>query len=74
MTVGSLVRKRRVLLGLKQSELAELLGIGQASLSRIESGERYPSRRVRIALYRALDLNEVVAPAEIVEAEEMAKA
>ncbi len=74
MTVGSLVRKRRELLGLKQAELAELLGIRQNSLSQIESGERYPSRRVRIALYRVLDLNEVVAPAEIAEAEEVVKA
>ncbi len=44
----ALARARREELGLTQDELAKRLGIQQASLSRLESGEREP----RIAFLR----------------------
>ena len=41
-TFGSNVQRKRKLLGLTQEQLAELLGIGQNTLSRIERGVLTP--------------------------------
>ena len=37
-------REARLRLGLKQKELAEIMGTGKNSISRIETGERAPTK------------------------------
>lgn len=38
--VGRVIRQKRKDLGLKQSELAEMVGISEKHLSKIETGEK----------------------------------
>lgn len=54
------VRRTRVLLGMKQSHLAELVGVGQSSLSKWESGIHVPPREKLALLARFV----VEAPGE----------
>lgn len=48
--VGAYLRTLRIDAGLSQEELAAELGVGQAAVSRIESGERSVSARTLIVL------------------------
>ena len=41
--VGGVIRQKRKSLGLKQSELAEMVGISEKHLSKIETGRNYPA-------------------------------
>ena len=41
--VGRIIRQKRRSLGLKQSELAEMVGISEKHLSKIETGKNYPA-------------------------------
>lgn len=41
--VGRVIRQKRKDLGLKQSELAEMVGISEKHLSKIETGKNYPA-------------------------------
>lgn len=41
--VGKVIRQKRKDLGLKQSELAEMVGISEKHLSKIETGKNYPA-------------------------------
>lgn len=41
--VGKIIQLKRKILGLKQSELAELVGISEKHLSKIETGRNYPA-------------------------------
>lgn len=41
--VGKIIRQKRRSLGLKQSELAEMIGISEKHLSKIETGKNYPA-------------------------------
>ncbi len=41
--VGKIIRQKRKNLGLKQSELAEMIGISEKHLSKIETGKNYPA-------------------------------
>jgi len=41
--VGRIIRQKRKMLGLKQSELSEMVGISEKHLSKIETGNNYPS-------------------------------
>jgi transcriptional regulator with XRE-family HTH domain len=54
--LGTLVRQQRQLRGLSQCELAELAGVSQSGVARIEGGDRAPSIAVLEALLTAMDV------------------
>jgi transcriptional regulator with XRE-family HTH domain len=55
MSLGRRVQQRRRELGLKQKDLAELLGIAQAQLGRLENGyNTNPSANLLLKLARTL--------------------
>jgi transcriptional regulator with XRE-family HTH domain len=54
-SLGALIAARRKSIGLTQSELAEVVGIEQESMSRIETGMITPSLSRLISLADALD-------------------
>lgn len=47
---GSTVKAIRISKGLTQAEFAEILGVVESSISRIESGQRGVSDRIRIRI------------------------
>ncbi len=53
--IGNNVRRLRRLKGLKQSELAELVGVEDKTISRIEVGGNYPSMDLLVRMADALD-------------------
>lgn len=53
--IGNNVRRLRRLKGLKQSELAELVGVEDKTISRIEVGGNYPSMDLLVRMAEALD-------------------
>ena len=58
--LGAAIRQQRHLRELSQCELAELTGVSQAAVARIESGNRAPSIGVLEALLAAMDVQLVV--------------
>lgn len=54
--VGSAVRRLRTQAGLKQYVLAEMTGLDQSSLSKIEGGVKRPRRTSLLAIAGALSL------------------
>ncbi len=60
--IGNNVRRLRQAKGLKQSELAELVGVEDKTISRIEVGGNYPSLDLLVRMSTALecDLTEFV--------------
>lgn len=54
MTIGKKIQLKRQELGLYQSELANLVGVNQPQISRIEKGTRNPSVEVLIAISKVL--------------------
>lgn len=50
MTIGSFVRQCREALGLNQTELAKRVGTDQGTISKIEKGERAPSKNVALKM------------------------
>ena len=58
--LGQRVRRRRKMLRLSQTELAQRAGINQGYLSEIERGKRRPSKHTLNALAVALDLPQAV--------------
>lgn len=59
MTIGKKIQLKRQELGLYQSELANLVGVNQPQISRIEKGTRNPSIELLLKISKALkcDLN-----------------
>ena len=59
MTIGQKIQLKRQELGLYQSELANLVGVNQPQISRIEKGTRNPSIELLLKISKALkcDLN-----------------
>lgn len=56
-TLGQRIRKRRIALGMNQGELAKLLGVQQAAVSRLENdGIKHPGNLMEIA--KALKTNQ----------------
>lgn len=53
--IGKLVRNLRISKGYSQFDLAELLGVNNSYLSRIENGERRPSTKIMRKMSEALD-------------------
>jgi len=53
----SLLKNAREQKGIKTRELAKLLGIDQALISKFESGSRYPTREQVLKLSEFLDIN-----------------
>ena len=53
--IGNNVRKYRKQKGLKQGELAELVGVEDKTISRIEVGGNYPSFDLLVRIANALD-------------------
>lgn len=49
--------QRRKLLGIKQSELAELIGVSDNQISNIENGRSYPKLNNFILICKALQCN-----------------
>ena len=49
MTFNNLIKQRRIALGLNQKEVADFVGVSEATVSRWESGEISNTRRDRIA-------------------------
>ncbi|MEK8109352.1 helix-turn-helix transcriptional regulator [Micromonospora sp. M12] len=58
--LGSAIRQQRQSRELSQCELAELAGISQATVARIEGGDRAPSIAVLERLLAAMDVQLVV--------------
>ena len=54
--IGTLLRKRRVQLGLSQTELAARLGMSRTHLSLIEHGHKLPHIKLVAALADALGI------------------
>ena len=48
------MKERRMELGLRQAELAKMVGVARQTISLIESGEFNPSIRLCVAICRAL--------------------
>lgn len=55
--VGFRIMQRRKLLGIKQSELAELVGVSDNQISNIENGRSYPKLNNFILICKALNCN-----------------
>lgn len=53
--IGNNVRRLRIQKGLKQSELAELVGVEDKTISRIEVGGNYPSVDLLVRMSEALN-------------------
>lgn len=53
--IGNNLKKLRTKKGLKQSELAELVGVEDKTISRIEVGGNYPSMDLLVRLAEALN-------------------
>lgn len=53
--IGNNLKKIRLKKGLKQSELAELVGVEDKTISRIEVGGNYPSMDLLVRLAEALN-------------------
>ncbi len=53
--IGNNLKKIRLEKGLKQSELAELVGVEDKTISRIEVGGNYPSMDLLVRLSEALN-------------------
>lgn len=53
--IGYNVKRLRLAKGLKQSELAELTGVEDKTISRIEVGGNYPSIDLLVRMSKALD-------------------
>ena len=53
--IGNNLKKLRTKKGLKQSELAELVGVEDKAISRIEVGGNYPSMDLLVRLAEALN-------------------
>lgn len=51
---GVKVKSRRDLLGLSQEQLAQMTGLRQATISRVEKGVRPPSDRLKVLIAGAL--------------------
>ena len=56
MIIGAVIAKRREL-ALSQRDLAELCGLPQSSVARIESGQTSPNLTTLLKLLRKLDLS-----------------
>ncbi len=52
--IGTRVKKRRVIMGLSQKQLSDLLGVAQAHISKIESGKGNPSPKLLNSIARIL--------------------
>jgi repressor LexA len=52
--IGTRVKKRRVIMGLSQKKLSDLLGVAQAHISKIERGKGYPSPKLLVNIARVL--------------------
>jgi transcriptional regulator with XRE-family HTH domain len=57
---GALIVRKRIMRGLSSEELADLMGISQSSLSRIENGSREPRFEIVRRLNKHLDIAESV--------------
>lgn len=55
--VGSRIMQRRKQLGIKQSELAELIGVSDNQISNIENGKSFPKFSSFILICNALECN-----------------
>lgn len=53
--IGNNVRRLRKLKGLKQTELAEMVGVEDKTISRIEVGGNYPSMDLLVRMSKVLD-------------------
>ena len=72
MTVGKIIREKRIEMGLTQDALAEKMGVSQSHIGRIESGAvRNPRRETLIKFQETLgfDLSEYMPPEKSEEAE-----
>ena len=72
MTVGKIIREKRIEMGLTQDALAEKMGVSQSHIGRIESGAvRNPRRETLIKFQETLgfDLSEYLPPEKSEEAE-----
>lgn len=52
------IKSRRMKLGLKQNQLAELAGVSQSLIAKLEKGKLEPSYSVAIKIFQALDTQE----------------
>ncbi|MFC2074675.1 helix-turn-helix domain-containing protein [Bdellovibrionota bacterium] len=60
LSPGEMVRTLREMLGLSQSELADLCGMTQSNISAIETGARQIGRERALVLARALHVHPAV--------------
>lgn len=66
------LRALRMAAGLTQAELADLLGIDQSNLSKVERGERYVDVLVYVDWCKACDADPSIAVAGLIAIEEPA--
>lgn len=57
IVLGEIIKSARKKRGFSQVELAEIVGVTQPSLSKIEKGDAEPMRKTLIALAKALGTN-----------------
>ena len=57
LILGLRIMQRRKQLKIKQSDLAELIGISDKQISNIENGKSYPTFNTFIKICKALDCN-----------------
>ena len=62
--LAEVIRKRRLELKIQQSELAEITGIPQSNLSRIERGQISATLETYLKLMRALGIDLLAEPRE----------
>lgn len=55
MSIGSRIKERREELGLKQSELAKLVGVSSGSIGNYECGVSAPNEKILFKLFEALN-------------------
>ena len=53
--IGRRIKEKRLVKGLTQEKLSELIGVGPSHMSHIESGSTVPSFEVFISILNALD-------------------
>ena len=62
MTIGQRIAQKRKELGLSQAQLAELTGIGQSNIARLESKKAVPNLNTVLKVAKALNCQLTILP------------
>ena len=64
LSIGEILRRRRLQLDKTQAEIADTLGVPRSTLQRVEKGDRTPSWSLVRDISHALDLVPLLVPRE----------